>query len=188
MSSINIEHNVGSDGTSNRPLIVVVAVLAIALVYFSMILSTNVLDLAEAAVVRIKPPAQTVNIGDTISLNVEVDNAKDVYAWEMSLVYDPEILVLAGVNQGSFFTKDRRDVQTFFVPPNVQKRGQINSMAHTKLGQDKGVSGSGVLSSVEFVVLKGGDASVSIDGVILVDSKNSQILAKPEHALITAIQ
>lgn len=107
----------------------------------------------------------TVNVGDTFSVNVNVAGAVDLTSWQFDLGYNPSLLQANGVTEGPFLAAGG---PTLFGPPlfidNVN--GLISGVTDSLLALP-GVSGSGVLATIEFTALVAGPSTLTTSGVFL---------------------
>jgi hypothetical protein len=107
----------------------------------------------------------TVNVGDTFTINLNVAGAVDLTSWQFDLNYNPLLLQANVVTEGPFLASGG---PTLFVPPvfidNVN--GLISGVTDSLLALP-GVSGNGVLATVEFTALQRGPSSLITSGVFL---------------------
>lgn len=97
----------------------------------------------------------TPNVGDTISVSVDVMNVTDMFSYGFEIGYDPVVLVLNGVSSGDFLSESGSVATSF-------QSGLENGVAGTLLVAEArtidpkvGVSGSGSLFTVMFDVVGG---------------------------------
>ncbi len=118
-------------------------------------------------IVLVEPANATYNVGDTFSLNVAIDGAVDLFAFQFDLVFDPAVVSAAASSEGPFLGLGGL---TFFVPGDATVPGTITSTANSLIGNVPGVAGSGVLATVSFTALGPGSSGVTLSNVILLDS------------------
>ncbi|MDQ6419886.1 S-layer homology domain-containing protein [Paenibacillus sp. LHD-117] len=110
--------------------------------------------------------------GDEIKVTVTLNGAKNLYAYDLVLAYDP--LRLSFLNASISFPG-------LTVKP-VLARGQIR-LAHTSVGETAGRSGKIELARIAFGRLRGGDASVELKQAKLVDAKLAMKAFAPEAGI-----
>ncbi|MDF2836254.1 MAG: S-layer domain protein [Paenibacillus sp.] len=98
--------------------------------------------------------------GDVIAVTVTLTEAKDLYAYDLVLTFDPVRLA---------FQDSKITLPGFTVKPLLE-RGELR-LAHTSVGDAAGRNGKVELASTLFNRLRGGDAVLSLETVKLVDSK-----------------
>ncbi len=119
---------------------------------------------------EISPPTQTVNVGSTFTVDVDVSSMTDLYAVEFGLSFDPTIV------QCDSFTKDTNFIgSTIGFDPTIDNTaGTVSGFSVSKMGAS-GVSGSGTLATLQFTTLASGTSTISFSNVQLLDSTTAQI-------------
>jgi hypothetical protein len=107
----------------------------------------------------VEPLSQNVLLGDTVSVDIDVSGATDLYGWQFSLGYDGTILSLLSVSAGSLLGTGG---STFWYAPDTSTSGEIISGTETLLGSVPGVDGSGTLLSLNFNTIAVGTSPVNI--------------------------
>jgi hypothetical protein len=133
----------------------------LALVLFLSSLSSQVVFAAS-------DPAFTLDIkdvkqgaGSVISVTVQGENLKDVYAYEVNLVFD---------NKRLKFKKAKAEQEGGFSVSPIIKENKIQ-YAHTKVGKVSGDSGKITLCTFTFEPIEYGEAQVALKDVKLVNSQ-----------------
>jgi Cohesin domain/PEP-CTERM motif len=113
---------------------------------------------AEAApILSVNPGTTTIGAGDTFSLQIDIADAVDLYAYQFSLVFDPAILSVTSVVEGGFF-----GFSGIFFPGFVDNTLGIVSFIANVNGGLSGVSGSGTLADLQFSAVAPGVSSISL--------------------------
>ena len=114
-------------------------------------------SVALAENVSIDPPEmKSPEVGQTLTLNIIIKEAKGLFGFEFDLSYPPEFLKFVNATEGDFLQSAG---QTFAVSPLVYgekpKDGGVGKvrMGVSQLG-GAGVNGDGVLAQMEFEVIK----------------------------------
>jgi len=139
-------------------------------------------------VVSIDPSSAEVDVGDTMAVDVRIDDVTDLAVTEMFVIFDPDVLEVVDadpdtpgvqVKIGSFLGAD------VTVEKNTvdQDAGEIS---FSQVASDT-VDGSGILASITFQGKAAGTSDVSIDtdDLYLLDSADQAIEASVEDGSIT---
>jgi PKD repeat protein len=106
------------------------------------------------------------------TVNVNIANATDIYAWEVKLSWDAYLLDFVSAAEGNFL-KGIEDSPTYFVTQIFEDeigRDYIQ-IACTRLGGDVlGVNGAGTLAAVKFRVEDAGETTLALYDTKLRDS------------------
>ncbi len=126
-------------------------------------------------------------IGQTITLNIMISNVTDLYTWGAGMTFNPAVLECidattpgnsatngtTALREGPFFQKGGN---TLWVPAAITEDGVIPCHGCTLTGATTpGVSGSGVLATVEFIVIGAGASNIHLTNVMLLDSEGTAI-------------
>jgi hypothetical protein len=121
-----------------------------------------------STVLNISPPNQTVALGSTITVDVNVSGVADLYGYQFDLSFNPSVLAAISSTEGSFLTTGGA---TFFIPgTNDNVGGAVSGTADTLLTAISGVTGSGTLAMFTFTAIGSGASTISIQNVTLLDS------------------
>jgi hypothetical protein len=101
--------------------------------------------------VSVQPLSQTVwGIGESVTINIEVEGVADLYGWELKLYYDRSILNGTGAVEGSFLNANGATYFHYtFADTYNSTHGQLAAF-NSLLGNVSGVSGSGILVTITF--------------------------------------
>jgi hypothetical protein len=97
--------------------------------------------------VTIQPPVVNATTGQAFSVQVVIDNGKDVGHTPFYLIFDPNYLEVMEVSQGGYLAQDGRQVS--FLHSENNATGEIR-VGLSRLGATEGVNGGGVLAVVTF--------------------------------------
>jgi hypothetical protein len=152
----------------DRKIVIVgflIAILAIVLAY--VILARP----SPSMVLSVDPPAIQGAIGDNIAINVSISNVADLYDWQLKLKWDPTLLNVIGITEGSLL---RGKSSTFF---NYQENGTEGYIVArcTLIGNMSGVSGQGTLMTVQFNVRENGTCDLNLLNIELRNSSEGLI-------------
>jgi len=138
-----------------------------ALSSFRMVPQT---EASASTVVYVDPPKivdPTLGPGSTFTVNIKIADAYDVVSWSFVLFWEPAILNVSDVVEGPFL-KSAATQGTFFIKKINQTEGYID-VACGILGFEFGVSGSGILASVTFLVEGTGETPLDLRNTLLYD-------------------
>lgn len=113
-------------------------------------------------------PASPVAVGAAFSLALRVDEANDLYGYQLNLHYNPVLVSVESVGEGAFLPSVGAST---FVPGTVDNtNGTITYLGNSLLGSLAGATGNGVLAEFIFRALSGGVVTIGIDNALLLDS------------------
>jgi hypothetical protein len=146
----------------------------------------------------ISPGSQTVNVGDNVSLNLDISGVFDLYTFQFDVAFDPTILQASAIVEGAFLPSGG---PTLYIPGLIDNTlGTIAFTGDTLTGAVPGVSGSGTLATFDFSAAAAGSGPITISNVLLLDSVgntlnfttangavNVQPVPTPEPATLTLV-
>jgi hypothetical protein len=147
-----------------------ISLFIIMLTVLSLIIPLNT-TFAEGATMQVAPPASTVVVGTTFTVNVTVTNVTDLAVWEIQLYYLNTILNCTNVTEGPFLEKDGHT--QFFASLINNKYNATHGWilaGSTLMGNVTGVNGSGTLATITFQAIAAGDTPLHLTGTTLKDS------------------
>lgn len=134
-------------------LITLAVGLLVAMV--SLLESPGGISAAQGATVRLLPNSQNVQVGDSLNVDVTIEDATGLAAFEFRVKYDPSVLKLEGVTKTDFLASTGRPVTC---PPPDEEAAKRTTDAwfgcatlNTTAGPPK--SGSGILAHISFSAL-----------------------------------
>jgi hypothetical protein len=126
---------------------------------------------AQVPTVYISPQTSTAyNLGDTVSVNVTVDAASLLFAWEFQIYYDSGILNASKWIPGPDFTSP--DVMIFEQTWNdsyYNATGGLLDIVCTSIGQGT-INGTTTLATLYFTTKSWGNAILDLDNTSLLDN------------------
>jgi len=139
--------------------------------------------------IRIEPESVgKLAVGDTFTVNVTVENCVNVYAVQVDIRYDPQVLNVTNILEGSFLPSTG---PTIIVKSNASQTTGAKPLTaqvlfvDTKLGTDTpDANGNGVLFIVTFKVLSDGSSQFQFfphppntnDGTFFENGNNAEII------------
>jgi len=131
----------------------------------------TVRDETDSMTVFVEPVAQTVDMGNEATINIEIKKASNLGAFEFTLLYDKDILQLTAgsVQLGEFLESTGRTA----APTGVNIQDDTNPAKLTygafSFGSVNGPSGSGVLATIKFQTLSKGTSDLPLTDVQVTD-------------------
>jgi len=140
-----------------------ILILFIFLFAFSM---NRLETYASTPVVYIDPPETTgITPGESFSIAFSVSDVSDLFGWQVPLFFLSRVINVIDVQEGPFLASVGG---TYFVEGTVNNNFNATHgvvwLACTLFGVDHGADGSGVLATVDFVVVGVGETPLRIGG------------------------
>jgi general secretion pathway protein D len=99
----------------------------------------------------ISGPDAPVRYGDTITLQITASDLVDLYAYQFTMHFNPAVFQAMSVNEGPFL---QGGGETFFDRGTMDNTaGEVSFVLGTLIGPQPGVSGDGVLGTLQFRVV-----------------------------------
>jgi hypothetical protein len=115
-------------------------------------------------VLSVVPASSTVNVGSSISYDINISNVTDLYAYQFDLTFNHAIVSAVSITEGSFLT-------SFFIPGAIDNTGgTIAGNADTLIGAVPGISGSGTLAVLTLQGVAQGSSNIGFLNVSLLNS------------------
>lgn len=111
------------------------------------------------ASIAIKPSDPQVAAGAPTGVEVSVGDVKNLAIADISVTYDPEVLSFQNITEGGFLRSDGRP--TSFLFSVNSKAGKVD-LSLSRVGMEKGVTGSGTLAFLVFQGKKAGSSPVNV--------------------------
>lgn len=105
--------------------------------------------------ISISPASQTVLVSQTVTVDVDVDQIPDLYAFQFDLSFDPAVLAATSISEGSLFPPSG----SYFSPGSIDNTAGSISLTYGG-GFSSGVAGPGTLAVVQFTAIGTGTSSI----------------------------
>ena len=141
---------------------------------------------ADPAVTFSASPSPAV-VGSPVTLNVQVSDIVDLYAFQFSVSFAPALLQATAVTEGGFLSTGGG---TFFGAGTIDNvAGTISFTFDSLLGALPGVSGSGTLATISFNAIGAGTSPLSFSDALFYNSALAAINVQPTNGslLVSAI-
>ncbi|MFB3778697.1 MAG: cohesin domain-containing protein [Bryobacteraceae bacterium] len=137
---------------------------------------------AGAARVVLSPEKVETQPGGTFVLNLQVENARDLFSTPVRLKFDPNVLSLDEVTRGGFLGADGQ--QVLFTRNILNEAGEA-SINLSRMPGSTGMSGSGSLVTFAFRVVGKGITVISAPQLSFLDSRAQTALNAAPQATVT---
>lgn len=128
---------------------------------------------ASATILSVLPSTQNVTLGQAFSVDISISGVSDLYAFQFDLGFDPSIFSGDSITEGTFLSSDG---STFGLLGTIDNsKGDISGIADSLESIVPGVSGTGILASINFTALATGPGNISLSNVILLNSSLTDI-------------
>jgi len=128
-----------------------------------------------AATLALVPSSTTVMVGEMFTVDVNIEDVADLYAYQFDVGFDPALLNASSVTGGPFLATGGT---TLFLAGLVNNSaGTVSSTAESLISLVPGVSGDGTLAEMTFLAMGPGLATLTPFGVTLLDSSLGGIAA-----------
>ena len=134
-------------------------------------------------ILSIQPVTTNASVGDTVTLDVNISNVTDLFAFQFDVSFDPTVLNTVSVTEGSLLPTGG---STFFLGGTIDNvGGTIANNADSLIGAISGVTGSGTLAVLQFTAFAPGASAVDLGNLIFLDSNFSSITPTTSPADVT---
>ena len=124
-----------------------------------------------------------VEKGDTFTFRLNAANITDLAGWQADLVFDPDVLKVDSVTEGTFLKQ--KGGRTHFQKGTIDnQKGKIAGISSARISQG-GVAGEGTLLSVKFTAKAVGETRVSLREFRAGSSAGKSISAPAPDVIIT---
>ena len=127
--------------------------------------------------------ATSIGVNKTFTLQLKANDITDLAGWQADLVFDPDVLKVDSVTEGTFLKQ--KGGRTHFRKGTVNnQKGKIAGISSTRISPS-GVTGEGGLLSVKFTAKATGETRVSLREFRAGSSAGKTILVTAPDVIIT---
>jgi len=134
---------------------------------------SDVVDTGENREIRIYEVWATV-YDKPFTVNLRAELVEDLYAWNATITWNPTIIDITGLSEGTFLTGPEGTVFTY----TINRATGYANLSEEIVGGYQGVSGAGILARLTFKVLREGKSSIALSETHFLNSA----LEPLEHA------
>lgn len=124
-------------------------------------------------------------LGSPLVLDVQIAGALDLYGFQFTLSFDPNLLQATGVTEGSFLAD--AGPTSFGVGGINNATGTVSFIFDSLLGATPGVSGNGLLASIGFNTMQVGVSGLSFSNALFLDSNLNTLLVQLQNASLQVV-
>ena len=136
-----------------------------------------VVDAVAGPALMFYPRRHFAQAGETVTFQILAEEVTDLMMSEIHLEYDPSMLEIISVSQGSFFQNGQNSIFLYEVNTEV---GAVQINTTLLDGDSPSVSGTGDLAEIQVKLLQAGSATLSFNG--------SDAFIGPENNDITILE
>jgi hypothetical protein len=125
-------------------------------------------------------PVITITPSKNFTVELKVTSITNLKAYSVTLSYDPTLLSLQEVTEGTFFSSEG---ETFFYR-DIDNQGGSVLIDCAILGRDLSVSGEGTLATLSFTCLEVGSTSITFEFTDTREAYNKVIVTTKKNAVI----
>jgi hypothetical protein len=141
----------------------ILPILLLSITFLPSLLKADVLSVSST----------TVSLGVDFNLPVTVSGASDLYAFQFDISFNPLVLQLQSIAEGSLLSSVG---PTFFIPGTIDNIGGTATFtANTLIGLIPGAAGNGTIATLDFQPLANGVSTLALANVLLLDSNLNDI-------------
>ena len=134
-------------------------------------------------VVRIDPVTKNAAPGHTFTINVMVDGAVNLGAFQFDMIYDPAVVTVTNVELGTFLGSTGRTAQP--VGSNIDNAVGIVTFGAFSFGSNAGPEGTGLLAAVTLMAMDSGTSALNLQNVVVTDTMANAQSTSVEGGTVT---
>jgi general secretion pathway protein D len=146
--------------------------MLLSILFFSLLLMDVRSDVSQARI-YVDPQEASGNVGETFDVDIKVENARDLYSYELKLSWEGAILNATDIVEGEFPGRggvyNTLFFDSIFNGPDSEG-GDYIYIVNTLYAKDTGEDGGGTLATVTFTVERPGETILDLYGVMVIDS------------------
>ena len=124
------------------------------------------------ATVSVNPATSSIQLGNTVSVNVNVANGINTGGYQFILSYNPSVLRInaaSDVTNGAYLANSGKTVAVCPTCPQIDNvAGTVYMMAYLTDGLNSGANGNGTLATITFTTIGTGTSSLNLSNVQVV--------------------
>jgi hypothetical protein len=137
--------------------------------------------LAQSVAVNAEASASQPQIGDTLTVNIKLSNAQDIYGLDVTLNWNPSVLKATSVTptlgvesnpQGVLHESSTYPIE---IEDNTQTEGQYHLLATSTGSSTPPFSGSGIIVTLQFNITSLGDTGLTLDAELAQRPSSGQV-------------
>lgn len=133
--------------------------------------------------VRVEPAVHRVESGQAFIVNVMLDGAVNLGAFQFDVTYDSTVMTVADVELGSFLGSTGRTAQP--VGPDIDNVAGLVTFGAFSFGSNAGPEGTGLLAAVTFTAVGSGTSALNLQNVVVTDTMANTQSASVAGGMVT---
>ena len=153
-------------------ILVLAFIIVLFVIFQNAIINPRVVEKSNVKpTLTLQASSGTIKVNDKLKLDVYAINFVDLKGVQLSINYNPDVLVYDKTIEGNFLNRDAKTL--FFDIRNTAKSGLIKDIVIVRQGS--GISGSGLVASVYFNATQAGYSDLKFGNILIAD-KDSNII------------
>jgi hypothetical protein len=138
--------------------------------FFAWVIFSYPFSVFAIPVVSIQTAVSNPDVGSGFDVFVNISNVSNLYVFDVSVNFDPSIIKVVTVTEGSFLPSQAPSGTLFFGASIDNTTGTIKNIIDGMLTRVPGASGSGTLADIKFQALSDGTSPITLFDVGLIIS------------------
>ncbi|MCK4482428.1 hypothetical protein KAU55_04320 [Candidatus Bathyarchaeota archaeon] len=124
---------------------------------------------ADLTELYVDPAIVYASLGESFTVDIKIENVQFLHTWQVNMSFNPNVLSFTDVTEGDFLKKGGRETTGVKVLDHVTDGWALFSWSILGMFRE---SGSGILATVEFQVLKEGKSELKLEITPIWNDKN----------------
>ena len=151
--------------------------------YFGFEPDTEYMVISPGTGLALSTDTTSVRVGDTFTIRISAEKVTDLAGWQFDLTFDPDVLEVVDVDEGSFLKRGGQT--TFFQQGAINNTaGSIGGLSSALISKN-GITGTGTLLSVRFSAKAEGNSQIALHNFQLGSKTGEAIPAAMRPLTIT---
>jgi hypothetical protein len=133
--------------------------------------------------VRIDPAIKNAESGHTFTVNVMVDGAVNLGAFQFDVIFDPAVVTVTNVELGLFLGSTGRTARS--IGPGIDNVAGTVTFGAFSFGSNAGPEGAGLLAAVTFTAVGSGTSALNLQKVVVTDTMGNAQAVSVEGGTVT---
>lgn len=138
-----------------------------------LLIAFSSLVFSYGSIIQVSSQYQTVNKDSRFNVTIQVSNIIDLYGYQFTLRFDPNILEAIGISSTEFLVID--NASRIVVVNRINNTAGNLEYAETRIAVPRGVNGSGALAIIDFNSIANGISVLGLENVLLANSSANEI-------------
>lgn len=140
--------------------------------FMLMVLAASCFNPSHAAVITVSPSSSIIDVGDKVTLSISLNDLTDLYAYQLDLLFNSNVLHIDSIESGSLFSSGSVGFSPGVIDNDV---GTLSFVFDSLSGPVAGVNGAGTIALISFTSVGAGLSSIDLANVTLLNSSLATI-------------